>query len=342
MTILSKPELIDSFGRTIDYLRVSLTDACNFRCVYCVSPGSTEKIESNAILTRDEILRFVGLASSLGVRRIRLTGGEPLLRADILDIVRSIKAMGLIEDLSITTNGSRLRPLLKPLKEAGLDRLNISLDALEPVRFKKITLSDAFFEVESAFYEAVAMGFPVKLNVVAVKGLTYQEVLKFASIAQKYPVEVRFLEFMPLCGEAWDADLVIPVSAIKKICEEHLNLIPDEERGNRVAETYCIEGGQGKIGFIGSLTESFCDQCSRIRITADGKIKPCLFSDVEVSVGELLKNGASDDAILQALRQAAAIKPAGNMFHEEPFNAGTDYKSNGKPLTNVVMKGVGG
>ena len=147
---------------------------------------------------------------------------------------------------------------------------------------------------------------------------------------------------MPLCGEAWDADLVIPVSTIKKMCQEHLNLIPDEERGNRVAETYRIEGGKGKIGFIGSLTESFCDQCSRIRITADGKIKPCLFSDAEVSVGELLKKSASDDVILQALRQAAAIKPAGNMFREESFNPKTDYKSLGKPLTNVVMKAIGG
>ena len=337
-----KKTLQDSYGRTIDYLRVSLTDACNFRCVYCVSPGNTEKIEPDSILTREEILRFVGLAASLGVRRIRLTGGEPLLRTDILDIVRRIKSLGLIEDLSITTNGSRLRPLLKPLKEAGLDRLNISLDALDPDRFKKITLSDAFFEVERAFYEAVAMGFPVKLNVVAVKGLTYQEVLKFVSIAKNNPVEVRFLEFMPLCGEAWDADLVIPVSTIKKMCQEHLNLIPDEERGNRVAETYRVEGGQGKIGFIGSLTESFCDQCSRIRITADGKIKPCLFSDVEVSVGGLLKKSASDDEILQALRQAAAIKPAGNMFREEPFNPETDYKSLGQPLTNVAMKVIGG
>ena len=337
-----KKTLQDSYGRTIDYLRVSLTDACNFRCVYCVSPGNTEKIEPDSILTREEILRFVGLAASLGVRRIRLTGGEPLLRTDILDIVRRIKSLGLIEDLSITTNGSRLRPLLKPLKEAGLDRLNISLDALDPDRFKKITLSDAFFEVERAFYEAVAMGFPVKLNVVAVKGLTYQEVLKFVSIAKNNPVEVRFLEFMPLCGEAWDADLVIPVNAIKIMCQEHLNLIPDEERGNRVAETYRVEGGQGKIGFIGSLTESFCDQCSRIRITADGKIKPCLFSDVEVSVGGLLKKSASDDEILQALRQAAAIKPAGNMFREEPFNPETDYKSLGQPLTNVAMKVIGG
>lgn len=334
--------LQDSYGRTIDYLRVSLTDACNFRCIYCVPPGSTERIDPHSVLTRDEILRFVGLAASLGIRRVRLTGGEPLLRADIVDIVRSIKTMGSIADLSITTNGSRLRPLLKPLKEAGLDRLNISLDALNPLRFKKITLSDAFFEVEKAFYEAVGMGFPVKLNVVAVKGLTYQEILKFGSIAKDNPVEVRFLEFMPLCGEAWDADLVIPVGTIKKIFQEHLNLVPLQDRGNRVAETYRIGGGRGMIGFIGSLTESFCDQCSRIRITADGKIKPCLFSDVEVSVGELLKRSASDDEILQALQQAAAIKPAGNMFREEPFNATTDYKSLGRPLTNVAMKVIGG
>lgn len=337
-----KKILQDSFGRRIDYLRVSLTDACNFRCIYCVPPGSAEKISSDDILTRDEILRFIDLAASLGISRIRLTGGEPLLRADILDIVRSVKAMGLIEDLSITTNGSRLRPLLKPLKEAGLDRLNISLDALDPARFKKITLSDAFLEVERAFYEAVDIGFPVKLNVVAVKGLTYQEVLKFASIAKDNPVEVRFLEFMPLCGEAWDADLVIPVGAIKKMCQERLSLIPLQDRGNRVAETYRIEGGRGMIGFIGSLTESFCDQCSRVRITADGKIRPCLFSDVEVSVGELLKKSASDDEILQALRRAAAIKPAGNMFRETPFNPESDYKSLGKPLTNVVMKAIGG
>ncbi len=334
--------LQDSYGRTIDYLRVSLTDVCNFRCVYCVSPESTKKIQADTMLSRDQIIRFVSLAASLGVNRVRLTGGEPLLRPDILDIVRSIKALGAIKDLSITTNGSRLRPLLGPLKSAGLDRLNISLDALDPVRFQRVTCSDAFSEVERAFYEAVAVGFPVKLNIVAVKGLTYHEILRFVEIAKNHPVEVRFLEFMPLCGESWSADHVIPVGSIKKICHEHFRLIPEEGRGNRVAETYRIGGGKGRVGFIGSLTESFCHQCSRIRITADGKIKPCLFSDVEVSVGELLKRDAPDGEILEALRQAAAIKPAGNMFREEPFKKETDYTGAGRPLTNVVMKAIGG
>lgn len=334
--------LQDSYGRVVDYLRISVTDACNFRCVYCIPPNQNKQIRTEKILTREQIVRFIRLAASLGVKRVRLTGGEPLMRPDILDIVRSIKELGIIDDLSITTNGSRLSSLLAPLKRAGLDRLNISLDTLDAARFKNVTLSDAFFEVEKAFYQAVSMGFPVKLNIVAIKGLTYHEILRFVEMAIVHPIEVRFLEFMPLCGESWNADLVIPISSIKKICEEHFELVSEGERGNRVAETYFVRGGQGKLGFIGSLTESFCDQCSRIRITADGKIKPCLFSDVEVPIGELLMRDAPDAELLGALRKAVQIKPAGNMFHGAPFRKDTDYAATGKPLTNVVMKTIGG
>jgi len=245
-----------------------------------------------------------------------------------------------VKDLDLRPRGpSGRRDVAAP---AGLDRLNISLDALDPLRFKQITLSGAFEEVESAFYQAVAMGFPVKLNVVAIKGLTYNEILHFLAIAKAYPVEVRFLEFMPLCGESWQADLVIPVNAIRKICSEHFDLIPEGARGSQVAETYHLAGGKGRVGFIGSLTESFCNTCSRIRITSDGKIKPCLFSSVEVPVGKLLKDSAPDWAIIEALRRAAAIKPEGNMFYTTPFNKETDYSRTGKPLTNVIMKSIGG
>ena len=285
-------ELMDSFGRKIDYLRVSLTDRCNFRCVYCVPPKGMPFMQPREVLTAGEIVRAIQIFAEMGIRRVRLTGGEPLLREDIFEIVRAIKKIGLIEDLSVTTNGSLLEPLLAPLKEAGLDRLNISLDSLDPKRFKSITLSDSYHKVYRAAEAALAHGFPVKLNMVVLKGLSESEIISFVKLAQRTPLEVRFLEFMPLCGEGWDPDFVLPISEVKKVVFREFEMTADEPKSGQVAQTFILSGTGGKVGFIASLTESFCDQCSRIRLTANGRIRPCLFSDVEVSIGNLLRDGA--------------------------------------------------
>lgn len=338
------PELIDSFGRKVTYLRVSLTDACNFKCVYCVPPGGFSSMGSFSYLNREEIVRFVRLAGTVGIQRVRLTGGEPLLRHDLVDIVRDIKKETSIQDVSITTNGSRLQPLLKPLKAAGLDRINISLDSLDPTRFKQVTLSNAYSNVMEAIHQALEMGFSIKLNMVALSGLTIEDIFKFVQLAYEYPLEVRFLEFMPLCGSGWNAELVYPIAKIRAIISEKYDLVEEDDRKDQVAQTFRLVGGKGKVGFIGSLTESFCNDCSRIRITADGKIRPCLFSDTEVSVGDLLRSQASDEATLNALREAVRIKPAGNQFREKPFQAGcsNSTQTDESLLTHVVMRGIGG
>lgn len=331
--------LTDTYGRVVDYLRVSLTDTCNFRCTYCVPPEGVAPSLPGSMMSANEVVRLVRVASGMGIRRVRLTGGEPLLRPDLLEIVAGIKRSARIEDLSITTNGSRLAPLLAPLRQAGLDRINISLDALDRQRFQGLCGVDAYPQVRGAFEDAVSMGFPVKLNVVAVRGLSYDEVLGFTRIAREYPVEVRFLEFMPLCGSSWRPELVIPIDIIRRIVKEHVELVADGPRGAEVAESCRVGGGLGRIGFIGSLTESFCDSCSRVRVTSEGQVRPCLFSDVEVPLGEALRHGAGDAGIADALRLAVRLKPAGNLYRERPFDRSGASESH---IVSAVMKKIGG
>ncbi len=335
--------LVDSFGRKVTYLRVSLTDACNFKCTYCVPPDGYAPMGRASYLDRGHIVRLVRLTETVGIERVRLTGGEPLLRHDIVDIVRDIKRQTSIGDLSITTNASRLGPLLGPLKEAGLDRINISLDSLDPARFKAVTQADAYRTVLDASYAAIEAGFPVKLNMVVMAGLTADEVVRFVQMAYDHPIEVRFLEFMPLCGSGWEPELVFPISVIREIIRERFVLTEDAGRGDQVAQTFRIAGGKGKVGLIASLTESFCGQCSRIRMTADGRIKPCLFSDVEVPLGHLLREDAPDEAVIAALREAVRIKPAGNQFKDKPFtNQDPEAAAQGDASASVVMQGLGG
>ena len=335
----SEDTLVDSYGRQITYLRISLTDLCNFRCIYCMPTEGMIFMSPSKYLIRGEVVRFVQIIGRLGVTRVRLTGGEPLLRKDILDIVRSLKQVETVEDLSITTNGSRLSALVQPLKEAGLDRINISLDSMDSARFKEVTLSNTYHQVLEAVFLALEAGFPVKLNMVVLKGLTRHEIIEFVQLAVEYPLEVRFLEFMPLCGTGWRPDLVLPINDVRTIVFEKFQL--DElPRGDHVAQTFTLRGGKGRVGFIASLTESFCDQCSRIRLTADGKIRPCLFSDVEVSIKDLLRNNAQDAEIIHAIRYAAKIKPKGNWFNERPFRQEDELIP--EFATNPMIRAIGG
>jgi GTP 3',8-cyclase len=330
--------LTDSFGRQINYLRISLTELCNFRCVYCVPSEGLKSLPPDKALLRSEIVRLVKIMGTMGVTRIRLTGGEPLLRSDLPDIVRALKAVDSVRDLSITTNGSRLAPMLDPLKEAGLDRINISLDSSNAKRFQEVTGVDEFQKVMNATFLALSAGFPVKLNMVAVKGLAREEIIKFVTLAREYPFEVRFLEFMPLCGSGWGPERFVPISLIRSIVQEHFDLIPESLRGDQVAQTFQLKDGKGKVGFIASLTESFCDNCSRMRLSSDGKLFPCLFSNTQVSVKELLKENAPDDQIEEAIREAARIKPKGNWFREKPYKVeeGTEFQFEPSPLIHNI------
>ncbi|MBI4549507.1 MAG: GTP 3',8-cyclase MoaA [Candidatus Omnitrophica bacterium] len=317
--------LIDSFGRRISYLRISLTEACNFKCVYCLPSGGILSSPSGRYLKLDEIARFVALAAGLGIEKVRLTGGEPLLRPDIVEIVRALKQIDGIRDLSITTNGSRLELFLKPLREAGLDRINISLDSIDPERFRRITGSRNSGAVLGAALSALRAGFPVKINAVALRGLNEDELLGMGRLAEGNALEVRFLEFMPLCGENWSPEYFLPISEVRALMDRHFDLVEEVGGEDDTARVFRIRGGAGKIGFIASLTESFCDRCSRVRMTADGKIRPCLFSEEEYAVGHLLRAGAPDEEIRAALRLAVKMKPKGNEFRGNPYRADSRF-----------------
>jgi cyclic pyranopterin phosphate synthase len=269
-------------------------------------------------LTLDQIVRFVRIVGRVGVTRLRLTGGEPLLRADIVDVVEALKSIDSVEDLSITTNGSRLAELSAPLRRAGLDRLNVSLDSVDQRRFQAVTLSKQYKRVRAGIEEALKTGFPVKLNMVVLNGLQEREIVEFVRLAVGHDIEVRFLEFMPLCGDGWEDGLFYPISGVREIVRRHFDLEP-RPRGDRTAETFAVAGGRGRVGFIASLSEPFCQKCSRMRLTADGKIRPCLFSEYEVPVGHLLANGGSDEAVIDAVRTAVLNKPKGNPFVDEPY-----------------------
>ena len=338
--MLEEHFLVDSFGRQVTYLRISLTDRCNFRCIYCMPAEGLPVLPWSQYLTSEEIIRFVRIIGRLGVTRIRLTGGEPLLREDIVEIVSSLKMIDTVHDLSITTNGSQLGHLARSLKEAGLDRINISLDSLNPERFKKVTLSDTFHEVRDATFLALRLGFPVKLNMVALRGLTPEEIVDFVRLACFYPLEVRFLEFMPLCGTGWKPDLVYPIEEVRQIVGEHFDLQEINPRGDQVAQTFEIRGGKGKVGFIASVTEPFCNQCSRIRLSSDGKIHPCLFSDRQVSVKELLREKAPDEKIMETIRFAVTIKPKGNQFSDHPFQFDQENNFEFQPVP--MIRSIGG
>ena len=305
--------ITDSFGRHLAYLRISLTDRCNFRCLYCLPPEGVSLVPREELLTLEEIERLSRIFVSLGVTKIRLTGGEPLLRKRVVSLVAALSGIEGLIHLTMTTNGSLLAPLAGDLKEAGLGSINISLDSLSRIRFARITRSDHWHEVMYGITQALSAGLAVKINVVAVSDLSREEVLNFCALARGYPVEVRFLEFMPLCGSGWNNELRLPMQKLKRWVMEALPL-REGARGDDVAETYTVEGFEGRIGFIASISSPFCGRCSRLRLTSTGGLRPCLFSDLETDLKTPLRSCASDDELAALIRRAAWGKPKG---HEE-------------------------
>lgn len=303
--------LIDSFGRRLDYLRISVTPQCNFRCVYCIPAEGIPLPPQSDLLSLEEILRVARLFLEMGGRKIKLTGGEPLLYPEIVSLVARLSHLGGLSDLGLTTNGFYLEERAEPLFEAGLRRVNVSLDATNPRRFAALTRSLSFRKVWRGIQAALSAGLKLKLNVVALKGLTAEEMQDFAFLAQEHPLEVRFIEFMPLCGSGWHPEWRFPLEAVEKFFRENYRLVP-LLRGSATAKTYQLADGVGKIGFIASMTEPFCESCSRLRLTADGKLRPCLFSNREIDLRSALKNGASDEEIKKIIGEAVLRKPAGH------------------------------
>ena len=303
--------LEDSFGRHIDYLRISVTDRCNFRCVYCMPPGGIPFLPRSNILTFEEITRVARIFLQMGGKKLRITGGEPLLRKNIVALVENLSRLEGLKSLGLTTNGFYLKTWAASLKKAGLKQVNISLDSLSPSRFSSLTDCSQFEKVWEGIEEALSIGLQTKINVVALKGLSEKEILTFGRMALNLPVEIRFIEFMPLCGTGWHPEWVLKIKEVRDILKKNFELSP-LLRGTEVAETFQMKEGKGRICFIASMTEPFCENCSRLRLTSDGKLRPCLFSNEEINLKPWLQEESSDAFIIAKIKEAVRKKPEGH------------------------------
>jgi cyclic pyranopterin phosphate synthase len=309
----------DGFGRRINYLRISLTDRCNFRCVYCMPAVGMQFTPRPELLTSDELMLVVRAAAAAGFQKLRLTGGEPTLRPDLVELVAAMKAVPGIEHIAMTTNALRLGKLARPLKDAGLDRVNISIDTLDPQKFRQMTRGGKLELIWDGIEAADRVGLhPIKLNAVVVRGLNDTEVPQLAALTLQYPWEMRFIEVMPLTGVADVAedgvvkseDLIAQLEAIHGPLED-LGLAPSDS-----ARRYRIPGAKGKLGFISSVSDPFCATCNRMRLTADGRLHLCLLRDDEVDLRAAIRAGATQEQVEQIVRHAVALKPWGHGLPE--------------------------
>ena len=315
--------LRDSWGREIKSVRVSVTDKCNFRCKYCMPAEGLEWLPREEVLTFEEITRLVSVLAALGVSEVRLTGGEPLARRDLPDLVRMLAPIPGVDDLSLTTNGVLLDRLAGPLVDAGLRRVNVSLDSLNHVRFAEITRRDALDRVLRGLEEAERYPElrPIKVNCVAIKGFTETEVPALAEFARRRPYVVRFIEFMPLdADEVWREDEVLTGAEIRALIEAaHGPLVELPSKPSSTAKRFAFADGRGEIGFVNPVSEPFCSTCDRIRLTADGQLRTCLFSRREWDLKTPLRSGASDDELTALLRWAVAHKELKHRINEPGF-----------------------
>ncbi len=315
--------LRDSWGREIKSVRVSVTDKCNFRCTYCMPAEGLEWLRRDEILSFEEIARLVGVLARLGVDEVRLTGGEPLVRRDLPTLVGMLSALEGVRDLSLTTNGVLLDRLAKPLVDAGLRRINVSLDTLNHVRFAEIARRDALDAVLRGLEEAERHPqlSPIKVNCVAVKGFTETEVPALAELARRKPYVVRFIEFMPLdADEAWREDDVLTGSEIRALIEERYGPLQElPAKASSTARRFRFADGVGELGFVNPVSEPFCSTCDRIRLTADGQLRTCLFSRREWDLKRPLREGATDQQLVELIRFAVRHKELKHRINDPGF-----------------------
>jgi len=314
--------LRDSWGREIKSLRVSVTDKCNFRCRYCMPAEGLEWLERDELLSFEEIQRLVRVLARMGVDEVRLTGGEPLVRRDLPVLVGMLAATPGVRDLSLTTNGVLLDRFAAPLVEAGLRRLNVSLDSLSHVRFAEITRRDALDRVLAGLAEAERHPElrPIKVNCVAIRGFTEEEVPALAELARRKPYVVRFIEFMPLdADQAWRGDDVLTGGEIRALIEERWPLEELPAKASSTARRFRFADGAGEIGFVNPVSEPFCSTCDRIRLTADGQLRTCLFSRREWDLKTPLRDGSSDGRLEELIRFAIAHKELKHKINDPGF-----------------------
>ncbi|PDH70134.1 MAG: GTP 3',8-cyclase MoaA [Acidimicrobiales bacterium MED-G01] len=312
-------DLVDPFGRTVRDLRISVTDRCNFRCQYCMPAEGMQWLPREEILSFEEIERFARICiEAFGFNGIRLTGGEPLVRAHLPELVQRLARLGV--DVALTTNGATLRLHASALADAGLKRINISLDSLQKERFLELTRRDELDRVLDGIDAALDAGLnPVKINAVMMRGINDDEIIDFAEFGREKGVTVRFIEFMPLeAGDIWNEGLVVPA---QEIVETINNAIPIEPvvRGNEPAERWRYSDGNGEVGVIASVTKPFCGNCDRVRLTAEGQFRTCLFAVDEFDMRALLRSEVGDDVVAKAISDAVGTKWAGHAIGQVNF-----------------------
>ncbi|WP_152051906.1 GTP 3',8-cyclase MoaA [Tautonia marina] len=314
--------LIDRFGRLHNNLRISVTDRCNIRCTYCM-PDQVQFLPRNELLSFEEIERFVRVATTLGITKLRLTGGEPLVRRDLPVLIEKLARIPGIIDVGLTTNGILLAPMAQTLYDAGLRRINVSLDTMDPDRFERLTRRPGFEKVIEGILAAKEAGFdPVKVNAVAIRGETDEDVVPLGRFAREHGLELRFIEYMPLdAGNAWERDKVLYASEILDLLSHAFGpLAPAPDQDPRApAVDYDYDDGGGRVGLIASVSRPFCGSCNRVRITADGKLRNCLFALDETDIRALIRGGASDELLAQALRDSVAAKWEGHQINAANF-----------------------
>jgi cyclic pyranopterin phosphate synthase len=304
--------LVDGFSRTIDYLRVSVTDRCNLRCVYCMPATGVRPMAPSSILSYEEIGRIVRIFSGLGVRFVRLTGGEPLVRRDLTSLIRDLRSIPAIESLTVTTNGILLAETAASLRDAGLTRVNVSLDTLREERYKEITRGGELAQVLAGLSAAQEAGLsPVKINCVVIRGFNDDEIESLASLTLSHPYSVRFIEYMPLgARDYWAPERCVPTSEIRARVEALGTLTPVEKPTTAgPAEKFRLPGAAGQIGFISPVSNHFCGACNRVRLTSEGLLRLCLFSLEGVDLRTPLREGATDDQLERIIRESLARKP---------------------------------
>jgi GTP 3',8-cyclase len=317
------PPLIDSYDRIHDNLRISVTDRCNIRCFYCMPEEGVKFEPRENILTFEEIERFVRVAVTLGIRKLRITGGEPLVRKNLSTLIGKLAAIPGISDMALTTNGVLLADQAKELYDAGLRRINIHLDTLDRERFKFITRRDDLPKVMAGIEACLKLGYgPIKINAVAVKNLVEPDIVPLARFGREHGIEIRYIEFMPLDSQGlWDRDRVLLTDDMLAMLRSEIGLleeIPDRDPRAPATE-YRFADGVGRVGFIASVSKPFCLNCNRVRLTSDGKLRYCLFAIEETDVRSLLRGSGSDDDIRAAVRSCVAAKWIGHEINSQRF-----------------------
>lgn len=315
--------LVDSFGRLHDSLRISVTDRCNIRCFYCMPNENLQFLPRSELLTFEEITHFVSVATRAGIRKIRLTGGEPLVRRDLHRLVSSLRQVPGVEDLALTTNGVLLEEQAEQLFRAGLMRLNVSLDSLRPEIFERITRRKGLEQVLAGIRKASEAGFErIRINAVSISGLTEEDVIPLARFSREAGHTLRFIEYMPLDAEqGWSQQLVLSGARVRSIIEQEFGPLQAADRPDpsQPAVDYRFADGLGEIGFINPVSEPFCGNCNRLRITAEGQLRNCLFSTEEFDARTLLRQGAGDEELLDLLRACVGAKKAGHGINDPRF-----------------------